>query len=62
MSFSRVVSVVFVLLGVGPFLRNRSVREKSMSHCSREVKCQQGDTLHTLGINCSRIAGHSLCL
>ena len=27
---------------------------KSMWHCSREVKYQQGDTLHTLGIKCSR--------
>ena len=35
---------------------------KGMYHCSKEVKCQQGDTLHTLGLNCSRIAAHSVCL
>ena len=35
---------------------------KSMWHCSREVKYQQGYTLHTLGINCSRIPAHSVCL
>ena len=35
---------------------------KSMWQCSREVKCQQDDTLHTFGINCSRIVTHSVCL
>ena len=33
---------------------------KGMYRCPREVKCQQGDTLHTLDINCSRIAAHSV--
>ena len=53
MSYSRVVSVVFILWGVGPFLRNGS---KSKWHCSREVKCQQDYTLHKRRINCSRTA------
>ena len=35
---------------------------KSMWHCSREEKCLQGDTLHKLVKNCSRIAAHSVCL
>ena len=33
---------------------------KSMWYCSREVKYQQGDTLHRLGIKCSRIAANSV--
>ena len=35
---------------------------KSMWHCSREEKCLQGDTLHKLVKNCSRIAAYSVCL
>ena len=34
---------------------------KSMWHCSRELKCQQGDTLHTFGIYCSR-GSHKFCV
>ena len=33
---------------------------KSMWHCSREVKYEQGDTLHRLGIKCSTIAANSV--
>ena len=32
-----------------------------MWHCSRELKCQQGDTLHTFGIYCSR-GSHKFCV
>ena len=38
------------------------IRDKSMWYFSGEVKCQQGDTLHTLGINCSMIAAHAMYL
>ena len=39
---SCVMNVVLVLWGVGSILRNRP---KSMFHCFREVRCQQGGTL-----------------
>ena len=35
---------------------------KIMWYISREVKCQQDDTLYALGKNCSRIDAHSVFL
>ena len=61
MSYSRVVSVAFVLWEVGPILRHGSNYEQKVCGIAPgRLKCRQGDTLHILGIKCSGIVAHSV--